>query len=104
MREYIGKIDGVVVDRPTTPLFEGAMLDKPLLCLIPGFISSHIDENAFPLFGDNISVFQTDEDAVNSLNRFLEDITTGNCAAPVRIPFRNDDVFEVLTGAGNRRN
>ena len=104
MREYIGKIDGVVVDRPTTPLFQGAMLEKPLLCLIPGFISSHIDENAFPLFGDNISVFQTDEDAVNSLNRFLEDITTGNCAAPVRIPFRNDDVFEVLTGAGNRRN
>ena len=102
--EYIGEIDGVIVDRPTTPLFQGAMLEKPLLCLIPEFISSHIDKNAFPLFGDNISVFQTDEDAVNSLNRFLEDITTGNCAAPVRIPFRNDDVFEVLTGAGNRRN
>ena len=101
--EYIGKIDGVIVDRPTTPLFEGAMLGKPLLCLIPEFMSSHIDKDAFSLFGDNIYTFQTDEDAVNSLNRFLEDIITEDCADPVRIPFRNDDVFEILTGVGNRR-
>jgi hypothetical protein len=37
------------------------------------------------------------------LNRFLEDIIMGNCAAPGKIPFRNDDVFEVLTEVGKRR-
>lgn len=95
--DYFGRVDAIVLDRPTGALFESAASGLPFLCLYPDFVSEPISANAKRFFGKTLVEFSGFKEATQLIKTFL--------SAPadeyrVSLPTRIDRIAEVLAASG----
>lgn len=72
--DHLGKVDAVIMDRPTTAFYEAAASKIPVLALYPDFIETIIDPEALKVFGASLQSFLTAEEAFSKIEMFLKDL------------------------------
>ena len=65
-------VDAVIMDRPTTALYEAMMSGLPVLALYPDFIQSMIAKDV-SVFGKILESFSSNEEAFRKIDQFLKD-------------------------------
>ena len=97
--KYFSEVDGVVLDRPTTALFEVAAAGLPVLALYPDMVKANISLRAVEFFGKSLGEFSAEDEALAKINNFLNADLNGY---KVDLPLSDEDPVEVLRNIKNR--
>lgn len=89
---YFPKVDGIIIDRPTTTLFEAAAAGVPFLCLTGSAVSYGMDESMKTFFGKRLCVFSTPEEAADLARAFVLSIDR---EPPLDFPLSEYDFMSV---------
>jgi len=92
--DHLGKVDAVIMDRPTTAFYEAVASEKPVLALYPDFIETIIDPEALKTFGSSLQSFSTAEEAFSKIGSFLKDLGQDYCPT---LPTHDDRAVSYFT-------
>lgn len=70
--EALAGVDAVILDRPTTALFEAVSSGLPVLCLYPRMVEYEVMDEAKLQFGRSLQVFEDAQDACLKIDEFLD--------------------------------
>ncbi|MFH1868823.1 MAG: hypothetical protein ABH843_07620 [Candidatus Omnitrophota bacterium] len=73
---YQGRIDAIILDRPTTALFESAMMGIPFLCLYHEIAEPQICAETAAFFGKRLRSFEDFNKAKDIITTFLDSLET----------------------------
>ena len=91
--DYFDSVDGVILDRPTTALFETAVSGLPVLNLYPDFFAPMVSSEIAQHFGKTLQGFTTFQEAFEKINVFLD---SGGSEYVCDIPLRDDGCVQTL--------
>ena len=69
---YFSKVDGIILDRPTTSTFEAAVSGLPYLCLCADFVSYGLHDTFKNFFGKNLQIFSGYDEAIRCVKDFMQ--------------------------------
>ncbi len=102
VRESLMTVDAVILDRPTTALYEVATSGLPVLALYPDFIEGLIDRECAAVFGKSLQQFSSFEDAFNRIDQFLLDFRKNPGVYQPIIPLQDERPVEQLMSQKGR--
>jgi len=95
LSECLHEVDRVFFDRPSTGLYEAAVLGKPVMSLYyPGLIDEY--KPAIEMFADSARPFSTIDEAIAIIDSFLKDDPE---RYKVKIPIKDTNPIDILQDA-----
>ncbi len=71
MIDYFSEVDGVIVDRPMTAVFETIAAKTPLLCLCPDYAAQGLHDIFIEKLSNSLRIFSSVAEAIDATSRFL---------------------------------
>jgi hypothetical protein len=96
LMDFLFKVSRVILDCPTTGLYEAAAANIPVLSLYDE--SLNIRDSALRLFGKSVRKFSDFSEALEIINSFLDSDPLG---FKVKIPISNTKTVDILSGLKN---
>jgi len=96
--DHLKRADRVIIDYPSTPMYEAAAAEVPMLVLRPQAYKSRDDE-VLNLFSVTLQPFTDIDDAIVSISNFLNDDPKKYI---IRLPEVNSDMRGVLEALANQ--
>ena len=96
--DYLQSAEKVIMDCPTTPLFQAAAFGVPTLALYRDYLPRW--EPAFDHFSKNLQSFSKDEDAIGLINNFLSESPRNY---NISLPISSGDTYETLVDIKSKK-
>ena len=93
MMTYFQSVDAIIMDRPTTALYEAAMSGVPTLALYPDMIDGLISKEAVDFFGKGVQRFSSHQEAFEKIEEFLNSRPEDYRA---KVPLRDEGIVKTL--------